>query len=159
MIEYSNPVPQKQSCNVMGTSFRMFVIDDDDSLSRIPVARYQRSRTQEPDGDFPQYAGRRVRCAMVVLQVAGRIPLSIERIDYSMLLFDSKGYIDTAEQEKKARLAVEVLPPFENEERPAQVINARNRFAKRRYENEFKWKPTPAMQAAIVAAILGKEPA
>jgi hypothetical protein len=143
----------------MGTGVRVFVIDDDGSLKRIPMARYERLRRHEPEGRFPEYAGRRVRCAMVLLQVAGRVPLSIERIDYYLLPFDDGGFIDTTEEEKEARLAVEILPAIGYEERSGQVINARRQFAKRRYEHEFKWRPTPAIQAAIVAAIFGKEPA
>jgi hypothetical protein len=143
----------------LGTGLRVFVVDDDGSLKRIAMTRYERLRRHEPDGAFPEYAGRRVRCAMVVLEVAGRIPLAIERIDYYILPFDRKGYLDEREQERQARLAVEVLPPVGEEERAGQVINARSQFAKRRYEHEFKWKPSPETQAAIVAAIFGKEPA
>jgi hypothetical protein len=36
----------------------------------------------------------------------------MNRIDYYMLAFDDQGRIDPAELEKKARLAVEVLPPY-----------------------------------------------
>jgi hypothetical protein len=143
----------------VGTGFRVFVVEDDGSLKRIAMAQYERLRRHEPEGAFPQYAGRRVRCAMVVLKVAGRVPLAIERIDYFVLPFDRNGYLDEREQEKQARLAVEVLPPVVEEERDGQVINARSQFAKRRYDHEFKWKPSPETQAAIVAAIFGKEPA
>lgn len=143
----------------MGTGFRIFLVDDDDSLKRLPMARYQRLCRREPEEHLPQYAGKRVRCAMVVLEVAGRVPLAIDRIDYYMLPFDAEGYIDTAELEKEARLAVEVLPPFADEEPSGKVIDARSHFAKKRYEHEFKWTPTQEIQAAIVAAILGKEPA
>lgn len=143
----------------MGTGSRVFFVGDDGRLKRIPVARYERLRRHEPDGPFPEYAGRRVRCAMVLLRVAGRVPLAIERIDYYWLPFDDEGFIDTSEQEKEARLAVEILPAIADKDRSDQVIDARSQFARRRYEHEFKWKPTPETQAAIVAAIFGKEPA
>jgi len=42
-----------------------------------------------------------------------------------------------------------------NEEHPKQVINASHRFAKRRYEHEFKWKPSRKVEEAIVGAIFG----
>ena len=107
-----------------------------------------------------QYAGKRVRCAMVVLEVAGRKPISMNLIDYYMLTFDDQGRVDTAELEKEARLAVEVLPPYIiDEEQSGRVINARTHFAKKRYEHEFKWTPTPEIQAAIVSEIFNKEPA
>ncbi len=143
----------------MGTGLRVFFVDDDGSLKRIPMARYERLRRHEPKSRFPEYARRRVRCAMVLLKVAGRVPLAIERIDYYLLPFDDEGFIDTTEQEKEARLAVEILPSIGQEEKSEQVIDARSQFARRRYEHEFKWKPTPETQAAIVAALFGKEPA
>lgn len=143
----------------MGIGFRIFLVDDYDSLQRLPMARYQRLRRREPGERLTQYAGKRVRCAMVVLEVAGRKPLAMKRIDYYMLSFDAEGRLDITELQKEARLAVEVLPPFTDEERTGQVIDARSHFAKKRYEHEFKWTPTPEIQAAIVAVIFGKEPA
>ena len=143
----------------MGTGFRIFLVDDDDSLHRLPMARYQRLRRREPGESLPQYAGKRVRCAMVVLEVVGRNPISINHIDYYMLAFDDQGYVDAAELEKEARLAVEVLPPYIDEGQSGRVIDARTHFAKRRYEHEFKWTPTPEIQAAIVSEIFNKEPA
>ena len=143
----------------MGTGFRIFLVDDDDSLHRLSMARYQRLRRREPGESLPQFAGKRVRCAMVVLEVAGRKPISMNRIDYYMLTFDDQGCLDTAELEKEARLAVEVLPPYIDEEQPRRVIDARIHFAKKRYEHKFKWTPTPEIQAAIVSEIFNKEPA
>ena len=144
----------------MGTGFRIFLVDDDDSLHRLAMARYQRLRRREPGERLPQYAGKRVRCAMVVLEVAGRKPIRMIHIDYSMLTFDEEGRVDPAELEKEARLAVEVLPPYIiDEEQSGRVIDARTHFAKKRYADEFKWTPTPEIQAAIVSEIFNKEPA
>jgi len=143
----------------MGIGFRIFLVDDDDCVHRLPMARYQRLRRREPGESLPQYAGKRVRCAMVVLEVVGRNPISINHIDYYMLTFDDQGRVDAAELEKQARLAVEVLPSYIDEEQFGRVIDARTHFAKRRYEHEFKWTPTPEIQAAIVSEIFNKEPA
>jgi hypothetical protein len=93
----------------------------------------------------------------VVLDTAGRKALSIIHIDYYMLSFDTEGRIDATELEKEARLAVELLPPYTNGEGSKHVIDARSQFARRRYEHEFKWTPTPEIRAAIVSEIFGKE--
>jgi len=50
---------------------------------------------------------------------------------------------------------MELLPSRLAEKYPKKIINAQNRFAKRRYEHEFKWKPSWKIDQAIVAAILG----
>ena len=85
--------------------------------------------------------------------------LVIRNIDYFLLPFDDKGRINKKEWEKGMRLGMDLfLPPSFNEEKSKQVINASHRFAKRRYEHEFKWKPTRKVEEAIVAAIFGKKP-
>ena len=62
----------------MGLSFRVFFFDDDDSMHRISLARYERLFRGEER--LSQYAGKRVRCAMAVVEVEGRTPVSIARI-------------------------------------------------------------------------------
>jgi hypothetical protein len=91
---------------------------------------------------------------MVFLEVAGRQLQAIRNIECFLLQFDDKGRIDKKEWEKEMRLGMELLPSILNEEHPKNVINAQHRFAKRRYEHEFKWKPSRKMEEAIVAAIL-----
>lgn len=138
----------------MGMSSRVFLVDDNDSLQRIPIATLNRLLHFNRVESLQQYAGKRVRCAMVFLEVAGRRVLAIKNIDYFLLSFDDKGRINKKEWEKGVRLGLDLLPSILDEEYPKQVINAQHRFAKRRYEHEFKWKPSRKVEEAIVAAIL-----
>jgi hypothetical protein len=94
---------------------------------------------------------------MAIVEVAGRKPLEIRRIQYSFLHFESEGRIDPAQREGEARLAMEMLPPQAEEEERPHVVDARYRFAKKRFDDEYKWTPTPEIEAAIVEAIFGKE--
>ncbi len=136
----------------MGIGIRVFLIDDNDSLQRISMARLNRLLHFDRREGLQQYAGKRVRCAMVVLEVAGRQVLAIGNIDYFLLQFNDQGRIDKKEWEKGMRLGMELLPPLRDEQYPHQVIDAQHRFAKRRYEHEFKWKPSRKVEEAIVAA-------
>jgi len=102
-----------------------------------------------------QYAGKRVRCAMASLVVEGRQVLSIRNIDYFFLSFDDQGRINKKEWENGMRLGMELLPSIPDGRYPKQVINAQYRFARRRYEHEFKWKPSRNVEQAIVATVLG----
>ena len=138
----------------MGIGCRVFFVDDNDSLQRIPMARLDRLLHFDRRESLQQYAGKRVRCAMVFLEVAGRQVLSISDADYFLLPFDDKGRIDKKEWEKAMRLGMDLLPPLSDEQYPKQVIDAQHRFAKRRYEHEFKWKPSRKVEEAIVVAIL-----
>jgi hypothetical protein len=70
-----------------------------------------------------------------------------------LLQFNDKGRIDKKEWEKGLRVGMDLLPSILDEEHPKKVINARHRFAKRRYEHEFKCKPSRKVEQAIVAAV------
>ena len=137
----------------MGIGIRVFLIDDNDTLHRISIARLDRLLHFDRRESLHLYAGKRVRCAMVVLEVEGRQVLVIRNIDYFLLPFDAKGRINREEWEKGMRLGMDLLPPSFNEEKSKQVINASHRFAKRRYEHEFKWRPSRRMEEAIVGAV------
>ena len=140
----------------MGTGCRVFFLDDKDSLERIAMARLNRLLRFDQRESLPQYAGKRVRCAMVFVEVEGRQVLAIQNIQCSILTFDASGRLDKKEWERGMHLGMELFPPIQDEEYPKQVIDAHHRFAKRRYEHEFKWMPTRKVEAAIVAAIFRK---
>jgi hypothetical protein len=142
----------------MGLAVRVFLLEDDGYLRRLPLARYERLLRGEAGGSLPQYAGKRVRYALVVVDLVDRKPTEIRHLEYSWLSFDSKGRLDRSEEEREARLAMEVLPPVSKEE-SLQVIDARHRFARKSYDNKYKWKPSPEIQAAIIAATLGQNTA
>jgi hypothetical protein len=138
----------------MGIACRVFFADDNDSLQRIPMTRLDRLLHFDGREKLQQYAGKRVRCAMVFLEMAGRRVRAITNIEYSLLQFNDKGRIDKKEWGKGMRLGMELLPSILDEEHLKKIINAQHRFAKRRYEHEFKWKPSRKVEDAIVAAIL-----
>jgi len=137
----------------MGTGCRIFLFDDNDSLQRLSMARLDRLLRFDRGESFLHFGGKRVRCARVFLELEGRQVLAITHIDYFLLPFDSKGQINKKEWEKGMRLGLELLPSLINDQHTKQIVDARHRFAKRRYEHEFKWKPTRKVEEAIVAAI------
>ena len=138
----------------MGIACRVFFVDDNDSLQRISMARLDRFLHFDRAESLPQYSGKKVRCAMVFVEVVRRQVGAIRNIDYFLLSFDDNGRINKKEWEKGMRLGMELLPFVCDGEHPKQVINAQHRFAKRRYEHEFKWKPSRKVEEAIVSAIL-----
>lgn len=139
----------------MGSSLRIFLVDDDDSLRRLPLARYERLLRGEAGESLPQYAGRRVRYVLVSVDVVNRKPVEIVHVQHSMLAFDSKGRLDQVDRKRKAKLAIDLLPALSGDD-PEQVIDARHRFAKKRYDSEYRWEPTPKVRAAIMNAIFGE---
>jgi len=141
----------------MGLGLRIFLVSDDDSLEHLSLAKFERLRRGDPEERLPQYAGKRVRYALVVLEVANRRPAKINLIQYSYVFFDAEGRIDTAEREKEASLAVQMVPSAQVGHYSRQVIDARHRFAKRRYEDRYRWTPSPEIENAIVDAIFYKK--
>lgn len=139
----------------MGLSIRIFIVDEDDSLHRLALAQYERLLRDDPAESIPEYAGKRVRHALVIVDLVNRRPVEIVHAEFSWLSFDSEGRLDRSEKEKEARLAMQAIPPLLGEEDSEQLIDARHRFAKKRYDSEYRWKPTAEIEAAIVAAIFG----
>ena len=139
----------------MGISIRIFVVDDDNSIKRIPLTRYERLFRYDPEERFPEYAGKRMRYAEVAVEMVQRKPIEILRMLYFIMSFDSEGRIDASEHRKETRLAMELLPPFSVDQQPSQVIDAQHRFAKKRYDNEYRWTPSTEIEAAIIKAIFG----
>jgi len=140
----------------MGLGLRIFLVKDDDTLERISQTRYKRLLRREPHEGIPELAGKCVRGAVVVVNLAERKPVSIDRIQYSQLYFDSKGLIDIEKKEAQVRLALEIIPALTLEQENGKVIDARHHFAKKRYNNAYRWKPTREIEAAIIGAVLGK---
>lgn len=60
---------QSQIEGGMGIGLRIFLVNDDDSLERLAVARYERLLRRDPEECLPQYAGKRVRYALVAYEV------------------------------------------------------------------------------------------
>ena len=71
----------------MGIGCRVFLIGDNDSLQRISMARLDRLLHFDRRESLQQYAGKRVRCATVILEVAGRQVLSKEKFDNHVIRF------------------------------------------------------------------------
>jgi len=137
----------------MGMGCRLFLIDENGSPQRLSMARLDRLLRFDRRETLPQYAGKRIRCAMAILEVTGSQVWTIRHIDYFILPFDAKGRIDKKEWTRGVRIALELMPSVLREDHPEQVIDARHRFMKKRYEHEFKWKPSQKMEEEIVAAI------
>ena len=69
--------------------------------------------------------------------------------EYSYLAFDSKGRLDASEREKIDRLAMDTLEPILPGKRPERIIDAKHRFAKKKFDDRYLWKPTSEIESAI----------
>jgi len=74
------------------------------------------------------------------------------RMEYFIMHFDSKGRIDGTVQDDIMSLGVNLTPPIYFKTDPV-VIDAQHHFAKKRFDHQFRWKPTPEIEMAILKAI------
>ena len=139
----------------MGLGTRIFIVKEDDSLQRLSLKRYNRLIKGHPDEGLMQFAGKRIRYALIVLEMINRKPVEILMTEYSFLTFDSKGRLNTSEREKAARLVMDTLEPMASEQKSGKVIDVKHRFAKKRFDDRYLWKPAPEIETAIQRAIFG----
>ena len=139
----------------MGIGLRIFLVNDDDSIERLAVARYERLLRGDPRESLPQYANKRVRYASVALDLVHRKPVDVLYLHYGILWFDKEGRIDTDEQEKEWRLGVELIPSLLPENQASRLIDARHKFARKRYDDHYRWTPSKEVVAALVREIFG----
>ena len=140
----------------MGRSIRIFIVEDNNSIKRLPLARYERLHKHDPDERLLEYAAQRVRCALIVVDLVNRIPVEIVRSEFGFLFFDDEGRLEASEHGKEESLAFDMLTPLFPDQTNSQVIDARHKFAKKRYFDKFSWKPTDEIVVSIAEAIFGK---
>jgi hypothetical protein len=136
----------------MGVGLRIFIVNDDNSLERLALKKYERLMQRDPDISLPQYAGKLVRYAEVAVEFENRKPVEILRMEYFIMQFDSKGRIGGTVQDDIMSLGVNLIPPIYFKNDPV-VIDAQHHFAKKRFDQQFRWKPTSEIEMAILKAI------
>lgn len=139
----------------MGLGTRIFIVKEDDSIERLSLKRYNRLIKGHLDEGLLQFAGKRIRYALLVLEMMNRKPVEILMAEYSFLTFDFEGRLDASEREKVARLAMDTLEPIDPEQESGKIIDMKHKFAKKRFENRYLWKPSPEIKTAIERAIFG----
>jgi len=140
----------------MGLSIRVFIVEDDDTIKRLPLARYERLHKWDPDERLSKYAGKRVRYALIVVDLVNRRPIEIVKDEFGFLDFDDVGRLKVVEHEEQESLAFDMLAPLLSDQTNSRVIDTRHKFAKKRYFNKFSWTPTDEIVVGIAEAIFGK---
>lgn len=139
----------------MATGVRVFIVGSDGSVRRLPVARYDALIRREPEGALPEYAGKRVRAAILFVEIEGRRPVGLTRAEFGIWRLDKHGFLDEAHERRLRRAAVQDIAlgvglttdPFEKQ---------RSLFCRKQAEHEDRWKPTPELEAYLVALALGR---
>lgn len=136
----------------MGSGVRVFFVDENDCLKRVPYARLNRLTNFDPSETLKEYAGKLLRYALIILGVEKRKPIKIYHIYYGILPFDQDGRIDKEEWYRMIELVMEssLVSIYDQ---PKKVIDATDIFAQKRLKNEFSWKPTEEIKSEIIKSI------
>ena len=122
---------------------------DGDRIIRVSQRRFERLVDRDLNEAMPEYAGQRIRCAMVYVQLADRKPVEVVRIDYVVLPLDPEGRLDADLQSRKMMLAGEMFG-FGMTGTAERVVDFGPYLAEKQYRAEYKWKPTENEERALV---------
>jgi len=138
----------------MGFSDRIFLLDVDDTLYRVPAARFDRMLRAPADHRVHQFAGMRVRMAACTVELVDGEPAAVVQAAYSMLSFDADGRLDVAalKQHQAARVDLLLGSVIGRPERKGKTVEAASRFL----AQGAAWKPSPSLARRIAAAALGE---
>jgi hypothetical protein len=139
----------------MGRGFRVFFVDNNDNLLKVSFARWERLNNRHPTECFPEFAGKRLRYIMVVLDLEEKKPFYISYIDCGYVTFDAAGKVDQEEWERHLQLAANSFDPFGPEANEGNVINAQTRFFRRSYDHKYRWNFSDGMLERLIKAIFG----
>jgi len=133
----------------MGFGIRIFFIDEDDRIIRIPASRFERIRDRHSKELLLEYKNSRIRYAEIILELENRKPISIVRNIYGYLQVDSEGKVDQGFLDKEGQVAISMMPSISLPGEPENVIHARDKFAQKRFKNEFTWTPSFELEQEI----------
>ena len=91
---------------------------------------------------FPEYKDKKVRNVLAFVEFYNREPFELIAIQYSILSFNEEGRIDVGDFEKGMKLGAEMLMPTESDPDYPNVVDAKGRFAIKRYHDRYNWTPS-----------------
>jgi len=138
----------------MGLSFRMFLLDQDDGLYRLPSTKFRQMLRDPKSCRVLRFAGARVRMVDVGVQLQDRKPICVVWMTLGFLTFDRKGYFDASafDRHQRARAELGMAVPIAETGSAGTVVDAANRFVAK----GGLWAPSRTLQRRIDAAALGQ---
>lgn len=102
---------------------------------------------------FPDFANQRIRCADLVIDLIDRVPSSVCRETFAILVFDHLGSLDTGRFERQQVAMVDAMlePMLSDKEAATNVVDAAQRFV----AQGGTWLPSKALKVQIKMAALG----
>lgn len=138
----------------MGLSSRLFLLPADDTLHALASTAFMRMLRREDVGRAPDFAGRRVRQASIVVEVVNRTPSRMVHWTFSILDIDADGLLDVERlnAQQFARVGDLFEPTRSAQATRGAIVNATRHFVAR----GGTWEPDERLLERIEAAALGR---
>ena len=138
----------------MAISCRMFLLDQDDRLYRLPSTKFEQMLRDPTNCRLTRFAGTRVRMTHVAVKLADRKPLCVVRNTFGFLTFDNEGCFDVSafNQHQWARAELGLARSIAEPASAGTVVDAATRFV----AQGGLWTPSRALQRLLNAAALGQ---
>ncbi|SRR6266581_5217821 len=138
----------------MGLSCRIFLLDENDGLFRLPNTTFDEMLREPTRHRFPRFADARVRMADLVVELLERQPIRVVWTSFSILSFDDEGYFEASAFDRHQRARAELaLAPLSGESAGvATVVDAATRFV----AQGARWAPSRTLARRIDDAALGR---
>jgi len=133
----------------MGFSMKAFLVNEDDTFKQLTAAQYKKLFSKDETVSLPEYKNTRVRCAEIVVELVNRKPVRIAHTSFSYIRFDAHGGIDQAYVDEITRVIAEMMGGIPSPNDPENLINAADRFAKKRFRQKFTWEPSEELERAL----------
>jgi len=136
----------------MGISCRIFLLDKDDSLYRLPNAKFDQILRDPTSCRITRFAGTRVRMTDVAVELIDRQPIRVVWITFGFFAFDDDGYFDLTayDRHQRARAELALALPTTEPKSERMVVEAANRFV----AQGGRWTPSRTLQRLIDTAAL-----
>ncbi len=139
----------------MSYSVRTFLVGPDETLYRLPSAKFSRMLDDPASHRLARFTGQRVRLAEAIVEIHERTPRAVVRLIFEMLRFDEEGRLDRSaflrQNAALAELAMgrvlrQPVTPGET------IVDASSRFI----AQGGRWQPSPSLERNIRRAALGE---
>ncbi len=137
----------------MGLGGRIFLFDDENNLHRVSVKRFTKLYRYKNPESFPEFANQRMQCAFLMIEFENRKPIEIFHAQFTIVKFDEKGYLDADERSREERLSFAASLLHKSDISNPSVIDATQIFSKKRWHNEFRWKPSAEIIEILKKAV------
>ena len=80
----------------MGITRRYFFVNDDGSLTAVPVGRVDKLYRQDPEASFSELAGQKVSILVAWITVQNRRLVAVQWVEGNYMVFDAEGRMSDA---------------------------------------------------------------